>query len=350
MRESPLNRNISRVKQLMAERNTVLTKEEISKSLGITESYLYSVLDLMQALDIVDKVKRGVTYYYLKGAYGEEQLNLMLNQRKPPVTPKIQRTPRIQRMPRIRERPTPIIQEEREKTLMEENLSTVDARVGSYDGLRSLALLGLAETQEPQPSPAPPEEEIMTTGPPKLIKVRRFGTIKYLPKGFLLLATSQARHLRENYLRGLEGYEDLAPLPRFFAKHSKIRQGYYGDTLYASRGTNPWDRIYRVTLDPSISQGLPGLEEQIWSNWRGFNEPPETHRGYYGVEEYDPIIDRFIESGERLVEITIEDRKAGYVKAILEKRIRERGMEGEVEASYVKEWLYLERTNLQEAR
>jgi len=64
--ESSLNRNISRVKQFMAERNTVLTKEEISKSLGITESYLYSILDLMQAFDIVEKVKRGVYYYFLK--------------------------------------------------------------------------------------------------------------------------------------------------------------------------------------------------------------------------------------------------------------------------------------------
>ncbi len=339
-----LNSNVTRIKQYMAERNTTLTAEDISDSLGITKSYTYMILDLMQALDVVDKVKRGVTYYYLKGEHGEEQLNLMLNQRKPPVTPKIQRTPRIQRMPRIRERPTPIIQE-REKTLMEENLSTVDARVGSYGGLRSLALLGLAEAHEPQPSPAPPEEQTIT-GPPKLVKVRPFGTIKHLPKGFLLLATSQARHLRENYLRGLAGYEDLADLPRFFAKDSKIRRGYYGNTLYASRGTNPWDRIYRVTLDPSINQGLPGLEEQIWSNWRGFNEPPETHRGYYGVEEYDPIIDKFIESGERLVEIIVEDRQTSYVKTILEKRIRERGIEGEVAASHVGEWLYLERTNL----
>jgi hypothetical protein len=68
------------------------------------------------------------------------------------------------------------------------------------------------------------------------------------------------------------------------------------------------------------------------------------------MEEYDPIIDRFIESGERLVEITVEDRKTSYVKNVLEKRIRERGIEGEVEASYVGEWLYLERTNLQEVK
>ena len=66
MGKSSLNRNISIVKQFMAERNTVLTKEEISKSLGITESYLYSILDLMQAFDIVEKVKKGVYYYFLK--------------------------------------------------------------------------------------------------------------------------------------------------------------------------------------------------------------------------------------------------------------------------------------------
>lgn len=333
---SHLTNDINRIREYMAERNTLLTAEDISDSLGMEKSNVYTTLDLMQALDIVDKVRRGVTYYYLKGIHDEEQLNQMLNQRRPPTPPKIKRTPRILRTPRIRERPRPIIQE-REKTPMEEDLSTVDSRLGSYGGLRSLALLRLAEAQEPQPDSTSPEKETMTAGPPKLVKVRPSGTIEYLPKGFLLLAPSQVRHLRENHLRGLSGYEDLAHLPRFFAKQSKIGRGYYGDTLYAAQGTNPWDRIYRVTLDPSINQ-------------KPLLQPPETRRLKYRLEEYDPIIDKFIESGERLVEITVEDRQANYVKTVLEKRIREKGIEGEVEASYVGECLYLERTNLQEVK
>lgn len=341
---SHLSNDINRIREYMAERNTLLTAEDISDSLGMEKSNVYTTLDLMQALDIVDKVRRGVTYYYLKGIHDEEQLNQMLNQRRPPTPPKIKRTPRTPRMFRIREPPKHTIQAEREKTLMEEELSTVESRLGSYGGLRSLTLLGLAEarepspeTQKPQPIPTPPEEKTITTSAPKLVKVRPSGTIEHLPKGFLPLTTSQARRLRETHLRGLAGYEDLAHLPRFFAKQSKIGRGYYGDTLYASQGTNPWDRIYRVTLDPSISQE-PLLQ------------PPETRRLKYRLEEYDPIIDKFIESGERLVEITVEDRQANYVKTVLEKRIREKGIEGEVEASYVGECLYLERTNLQEVK
>lgn len=99
------------MKQFMAERNTALTKAEISKPLGITESYLHSILDLMQAFDIVEKVKRGVGvyYYFLKGEYDEEQLNSMLPPMKAPAAPRIRRTPRI------RERPEPVtLEEERE--------------------------------------------------------------------------------------------------------------------------------------------------------------------------------------------------------------------------------------------
>jgi len=348
LRESPLNRNISRVKQFMAERNTVLTKEEISKSLGITESYLYSILDLMQAFDIVEKVKRGKNYYFLKGEYDVEQLNSML----PPI--KAPATPRIRRIPRSRGSPEPVIlEEEREVSLPEEHLSSVSARIAKYDGLSALALLGLAEDEAQEPSPEigepeiavglPPGEEVKAKSPP-LIKVRPFGSVKYLPKDFLLLTMSQTRYLKENYLRGLEGYEALGHLPAFFAKSSKLRLGYYGNVLYASHGVNPWERLYKVTLDTSISQGLmlPGLEERIWEAWKGFNESLEEHRRKYKMEEYDIIIDNFIESGHNLVEITVEDRAPIYMKKILENRIKERRMEEKVEVSYVDKWLYLE--------
>ena len=322
----------------MAERNTALTKEEISKSTGITESYLPSILDLMQAFDIVDKVKRGKYYYFLKGEYDVEQLNSMLPPMKAPAAPRIRRTKRSI------ERPEPIIiEEKREASLLEEQLSSVSSRIAKYDGLSALALLGLAEEEVQEPSPEMREPQ--ATGPPKLIKVRPFGTIKYLPEDFLLLTMSQTEFLKENYLRGLDGYEGLGHLPSFFAKSSKLRSGYYGNILYASPGVNPWERLYKVTLDPSILLGLmlPGLEERTWEAWKGFWESLEEHRRYYSMEDYDQIIENFIESGHNLVEITVEDRAPSYMKKILENRIKERRMEEKVEVSYVDKWLYLER-------
>ena len=345
MGKNSLNRNISRVKQFMAERNTALTKEEISKSTGITESYLTSILDLMQAFDIVEKVKRGVGvyYYFLKGKYDEEQLNSMLPPMKAPAPPRIRRTPRSIELSKP-ERSKPVIHEEREASLLEEQLSSVSARIANYDGLSALALLGLAEEEVQEPSPEMREPQ--ATEPPKLIKVRPFGSVKYLPEDFLLLTMSQTEFLKENYLRGLDGYEALGHLPTFFAKNSKLRSGYYGGVLYASPGVNPWERLFKVTLDPSILRGLtlPGLEERIWEAWKGFWESLEEHGRYYSMEDYDQIIENFIESGHNLVEITVEDRAPIYVKNVLEKRIKERGMEEKVEVSYVDKWLYLERT------
>jgi len=347
---SSVNRDISRVKQFMAERNTVLTKEEISKSLGITESHLYSILDLMQAFGIVEKVKRDRNYYFLKGEYDEEKLNSMLPPMKAPAPPRIRRTPRIIG------RPEPVtLEKEREVSLREEQLSSISARIEKYDGLSALALLGLAEEEVQEPSSETrepqiamdvlPREEARATGPPPLIKVRPFVTIKHLPKGFLHLTMRQTNFLKENYLRGLDGYEALGHLPSFFAKNSKLRLGYYGNVLYASPGVNTWERLYEVTLDPSISRGLtlPGLGERTWEAWKGFWESLEEHRRKYKMEEYDTIIDNFIESGHNLVEITVEDRAPIYMKNVLEKRIKERRMEGKVEASYVDKWLYLER-------
>ena len=56
---------------------------------------------------------------------------------------------------------------------------------------------------------------------------------------------------------------------------------------------------------------------------------------------YDPIIDQFIESGERLVEISVENRNAGYVVSQLQKRIEKRELE--IEASGAQGFIYLEK-------
>jgi hypothetical protein len=56
---------------------------------------------------------------------------------------------------------------------------------------------------------------------------------------------------------------------------------------------------------------------------------------------YDPMIDRFLESGHDLVEIEVEDKKQSYVAAMLNKRIQVRGLE--LKATAVSDVVYLEK-------
>jgi len=58
--------------------------------------------------------------------------------------------------------------------------------------------------------------------------------------------------------------------------------------------------------------------------------------------KYDPIIDQFIESGHVLVEITVEDQKAGYIASNLKKRIEKRELD--IVASSGGDVVYLEKS------
>jgi len=55
---------------------------------------------------------------------------------------------------------------------------------------------------------------------------------------------------------------------------------------------------------------------------------------------YDPMLDAFIESGDKLVEITVPDKKASYVVIQLSKRIEKRKLE--INASAAQGFVYLE--------
>jgi hypothetical protein len=57
---------------------------------------------------------------------------------------------------------------------------------------------------------------------------------------------------------------------------------------------------------------------------------------------YDPMIDQFLESGQDLVEIEVEDKKPSYVAGMLKKRIQVRGLE--LKATAVSDVVYLEKT------
>jgi len=56
---------------------------------------------------------------------------------------------------------------------------------------------------------------------------------------------------------------------------------------------------------------------------------------------FDPILDKFLEGGEGLVEISVENRDAGYVVTQLQRRIEVRELE--VEVSAAQGFVYLEK-------
>ena len=49
---------------------------------------------------------------------------------------------------------------------------------------------------------------------------------------------------------------------------------------------------------------------------------------------FDPLIDEFISSGQDLVEVTVENRTASYMKSQLKKRIEKRELDIEVSPGY----------------
>ena len=60
---------------------------------------------------------------------------------------------------------------------------------------------------------------------------------------------------------------------------------------------------------------------------------------------FDPIIDEFIASNELLVEVTVENRTASYMKTSLVKRIEKRELEIEVSPGYGVIYLEKKKTN-----
>jgi len=109
-------------------------------------------------------------------------------------------------------------------------------------------------------------------------------------------------------------------------------------------GSNSRDNVRKVTVDPSISDYmvLPIIEVNRWSSWNDFLVGiNETRR--YSKGKYDEMLDKFIESDHKLVEIAVENRGITYVKSMLKKKIKERGITDQIEASRVDEWIYLEK-------
>ena len=246
---------------------------------------------------------------------------------------------------------------------MKEYLSAVRSQPDSGEGLTALSMIGLSQ-KERIDEELPPDgdrlydldidaqvvdvvydvvddEERDSRAP---IRVVPFATVEYLPKEVRLLNSGEARYLKDQ-LKVLDGYEEIGGLETVFARFSALEYGRYGNVLYFSMGTNQWDYVKKVTIEPSVSDFivLPNIERKRWSSWNQFLMGLKETGVRYAIEEYDKIIDQFMETGHNLVEMTVENRKANYVRNILRKRIRERGLEEQVKASYVEEWIYLER-------
>ena len=347
MRKSQFNAISERIEKYLSERDRAQSSKEIAEGLEMTPSFAYSTLQLMEVFGTVQKAKGGARYYFfLKGDYDDAQISAMLPPKK--VKPKSRRKSTLHRPRRSTSRARA------RDNFLKEQLSAMRAQVSSFEGPSALAMIGLTqidvveenvgvdidlpEIQEVQEIDV--EEEKFETP----IMNEAFGTVEHLSKDVRRLTRGQTKHLIEQ-LKFLEGYERIKGYETVFAKLSALGNKKYGNPLYFSKGTNSWDHIQKVTIDPSISDFmfLPAIEVKRWSSWNYFLTGLKEPRIKYGKDQYDKIIDQFIENGNKLVEITVENRKANYVNFILNKRIGERGLEEQVKASYVTDWVYLEK-------
>lgn len=338
MVKSLIERGIPQIKQYMSEIDKALQTSDVAEHLRVSVTAAYELLDLMHAFGITEKAKRaGKQYHFLKDVYSDEQIIAMLPTEKAPHIPKPRGRPG-------RPRPHMI-----KTSFMDEYRSDLIERASSGDGLPALALLGLPQIEAAEtlivepPIELEPELMVEERKPKPLINIKPFATVKYLPKEFRRLSRTDTRYLK-NLMKSLDGCEGLETYNTVFSKFSAIECGRYGEEFYLSRGTNPWDNVRKVTIDHSISDYmvLPTIEANRWASWNDFLTGLKETRGYT-TGQYDEMLDKFIESGHKLVEITVENRDANHVKNMLKKKIEKRGIMDQVNASRVGEWIYLEK-------
>jgi len=83
---------------------------------------------------------------------------------------------------------------------------------------------------------------------PIIIALEAYGTVEDIPQDFRLLTIGQTRYLKEHHLKGLYGYEGIEVYWVVFADVSSLQRSEYGNTFYVSVGTNPWNKVQRVTV------------------------------------------------------------------------------------------------------
>jgi len=334
-----LDTAIPKLKQHLVETGKAYSVKDISEYLELKDSTTIGVLDIMGAFGIVEKRKNGVYYYYLKDTYSEEQIKAMLLD-----TPHGQM---IKLKPiKTKRRARPIKTKTKSKSFLENYLSDLEKRANSGNGLAALAILGLPQ-KSVEPITMEPTREKEPELRRELVTLKAMGTVKDLPKNIRRLPKNETNYLKK-LLKHLGGYQIMNGLDTGYAKFSAIKAGRYGDEYYFSKGTNSWDNILNITVDPSLSNSflLPTKENQRWSQWNKFQNgllPKKPSRARNGL--YDEIIEKFIESGHKLVEITVEDLGANYVRAVLRDKIKKRNLLDQIEVSRVDDWIYLEKVD-----
>ena len=318
-----------RIEKYLSENDKAKTTKEIAEFLGVATSTVHGVLRLMEVFGKVQKVKRGSYYYFLKGVYDDEQISAMLPPER--VKPKPRRRRSILHSPRSSEYPV-------RKSFLEEHLSSMRAQASSGEGPSALAMIGLNHIDVAEDDVVPAEvvlrhldvevevEEEKFETP---VKIEPFATVEHLPKDVTQLTLGQTRHIKEQ-LKVLDGYERIERFKTAFAEFSSLKNGSYGTIFYFSAGTNPWERVYKVTVDDSISLEM---------------EEPVKRLRRKRRSKYDPIIDQFLEGGHDLVEIDVKGRKPIYVKSQLRRRIKDRKLE--IATSSAGSFVYLERISSQ---
>ncbi|MBA7674128.1 hypothetical protein ES703_82335 [subsurface metagenome] len=359
VRKSLHETTFPRVKKYMSETDKAVTVKDVAQFLDMSVGGTNNVMLLMEVFKMVQKVKRGKNYYFLKDVYDDEQIEAMLPPKKVALIPR-RRRPRRRRSssmfsPKLKRQRSTLKQSPppADDSFMKEYLSAVRVEPGSGGGLTALSMIGFPQEERAEEISAIDNLDdidvvdavaAVDVGSRAPIRVVPFATVEYLPKEVRLLNSGEARYLKDQ-LRALRGFEFIEDLGTVFAKFSALEKGRYGNVLYFSLGTNQWDYVKKVTIDRSISDFivLPSIERNRWASWNHFIENNKETRDKYGRKEYDKIIDQFMESGHHLVEITVENRGVYYVKNVLSKRIIERELEEQVKASRVDEWIYLER-------
>ena len=240
VRRGLLDSAVPRLKQYMAEEGGILTSKEVKEFLGVSDAAAYNVLSYMEAIEIIDHVKRGRrNLYYLKGKYDENLLAEILSRVQ------VSRRPKRSNRP-IRTEMAPV-DLSRKETLEEHTQSL------PKDMLPALAVIGLYQTESNEPQTRnlelkPVEASEKKVGTPLFITVRLHGRVKSLPREARLLSKSDTTYLKERYLRGLDGYEDIERFDCFFSEAPALERGEYGNVFYVSMGTNPWAKLYKVTV------------------------------------------------------------------------------------------------------
>ncbi len=315
------------LQKYMNENAIGLTRETASQVLGIASTKAYMILSYMNGADIVQRYRRGESYYVLTEVFDEGRLEEVLRKSGAPEL-KI----RIPRRPRV-------IKPKRTREIHKKPIVPIRYESESSGIPSALGILALEPPMRASPRPAPTYVREVDTG---IIRLDAFGTITYL-KGVRCLTRTETIHLRD-YLKGFEGYEKLDNYEFFFMPLSALARGEYGNVFYISGGTNSWDYVKRVTLDESIFryQPLNSIETERWEKWRMFYKNL-TRRTFYSLSEYESILDTFIDRGDELVEIMVEKRSPVYMKTRLGKIIADRGLDDEIKVSVVNEYLYLEK-------